>query len=545
MSLLAFLLRASRGAVVLSIVAGLVSGLTGVGMIVLIHAALERAPGSPGWLGAAFFGLCLVSALTRVLAQASMVRLAQGTACRLCLSLCRRLLSVPLRTFEGLDPAAVLAVLTEDIVVMANAVVGFPQLGINLPIVVVCLAYVGWLSPAVFLWGVVFAALAIASYAWLTSKALGHLTIARAGQETLVAHFRALIDGFRELKSHRGRREAFYAEGLQAAAETARDRSIAGMTLFSVAGSWSQVAFFGFIGTLLFILPGTQSLGRDVLSGAVLVVLYIMAPLDVIMTWVPMLGRARVSLRRIEALAPSLNLADDALATPSPALFESSVELRNVTYAYDRGRERGEFVLGPVNLSLRPEEIVFLVGGNGSGKTTLVKLLAGLYVPDQGSIRLDGRPVTAEGLEAYRQLFSVIFTDGHLFQKILGLDPEGLDERARDHLVRFELEDRVGVEGGAFSTVGVSQGQRKRLALLTALLEDRPICVLDEWAANQDPYFKKFFYHEILPEWRARGKTLLVITHDEDYFHVADRVVRLDSGRLLGDEVHVVQENRV
>jgi putative pyoverdin transport system ATP-binding/permease protein len=126
-----------------------------------------------------------------------------------------------------------------------------------------------------------------------------------------------------------------------------------------------------------------------------------------------------------------------------------------------------------------------------------------------------------------------------------GLDPLGLDDRAHDVLARLELDDLVRVEGGAFSTTDLSQGQRKRLALLTALLEDRPICVLDEWASNQDAHFKKIFYLELMPEWRARGKTLLVITHDEDYLHLADRVVRLDSGRMFDGEYHVVQDQRV
>jgi putative ATP-binding cassette transporter len=161
-----------------------------------------------------------------------------------------------------------------------------------------------------------------------------------------------------------------------------------------------------------------------------------------------------------------------------------------------------------------------------------VKLLAGLYTPGAGTIRLDGRPVTPEAEEAYRQLFSVVFVDGHLFPTLLGLDRPGLDDEAGALASRFGLAERVRIVAGAFSTIDLSQGQKKRLALLTAWLEDRPIVVLDEWAANQDAAFKRFFYDELLPHWRRRGKTLVVITHDEDYFRVADRVIRLDGGRL-------------
>jgi putative ATP-binding cassette transporter len=91
------------------------------------------------------------------------------------------------------------------------------------------------------------------------------------------------------------------------------------------------------------------------------------------------------------------------------------------------------------------------------------------------------------------------------------------------------------VREGAFSTLALSQGQRKRLALLTAYLEDRPIYLFDEWAADQDPQFKEIFYHHLLPELRARNKTVLVITHDDRYYDVADRLIKLDYGKLVYD----------
>ncbi len=532
MGLFAFLLRASRGVVILSVLAGLTAGVCGAGLIAVVQAALGSPKGGNVVLGLAFLGLCLVSALSRFVAHATMVRLAQGTVCRLCMSLCRRLLSVPLSTFEKLDQASVLAVLTEDIVIVANALVGIPLLGINLPIVLVCLGYVGWLSPTVLAEGVVFAGLAIVVHEALKLQGMRRLVRARAGQDSLVAGFRALIAGFRELKQHQGRRAAFLADGLESAAVTVRDQSAVGLSCFALASSWGQVAFFGFIGTLLFVFSGTQTLGRDVLGGVVLVLLYIMTPLEMILTWLPLLGRAQISLRRIEALG--LSLAEEPAGDDVPPSVAaaprrvSEIVLEGVTYAYGQD----EFVLGPIDLTLGPGEIVFVAGGNGCGKTTLVKLLAGLYTPAAGTIRVGGRPVTPETLEAYRQLFSVVFVDGYLFPTLLGLDRAGLDDEAGRLLERFGLDDRVHVAAGAFSTTDLSQGQKKRLALLTALLEDRPVIVLDEWAANQDTAFRRLFYHELLPEWRRRGKTLLVITHDDDYFAVADRVIRLDAGRL-------------
>jgi putative ATP-binding cassette transporter len=531
MGLLAFLLRASRGVVILSVLAGLASGLCSVALIALVRAALMRPEGGNTLLGLAFLGLCAVVAGSRIVAQATIGHLAQGAVCRLCLTLCRRLLAVPLARFEGLDPAGVLAVLTEDIVIVANGLVGIPLLGIHLPIVIAGLAYAGWLSPVVLAAGVVFAAMAIAVYQVTAGRALRRLALARTGQDRLVAHFRTLIGGFRELKQHSARRGAFFDRGLQPATLEVRDQNASGLTLFAMASGWGQMAFFGFVGVVLFVFSGAQGLGRDVQGSVVLVVIYIMAPLEEILNWLPVLGRARVSLRRIEALGLSL---EEAAAEPEPAAAVApaagvpEISLEGVTYAYDQDG----FRLGPIDLTLHPGEIVFVAGGNGSGKTTLVKLLAGLYAPGGGTIRVDGEPVAPAMREAYRQLFSVVFVDGYVFPTLLGLERPALDAEAVALLERFGLGGKVQVSGGVFSTIDLSQGQRKRLALLTAWLEDRPVVVLDEWAANQDPSFRRLFYHELLPEWRRRGKTLVVITHDEEFYGVADRVLRVAGGRL-------------
>src|SRR5207249_2754344 len=159
--------------------------------------------------------------------------------------------------------------------------------------------------------------------------------------------------------------------------------------------------------------------------------------------------------------------------------------------------------------------VVFLIGGNGSGKTTLAKLLMGLYPPESGAIYLDSQPITDSSREAYRQLFSVVFSDFYLFEQLIGLVSPGLDARARDYLVQLQLDRKVQVEHGILSTTALSQGQRKRLALLTAYLENRPFYIFDEWAADQDPVFKELFYTKILSDLKARGKTVLVITHDD------------------------------
>jgi putative ATP-binding cassette transporter len=473
-----------------------------------------------------------------------MVSLGQGAVTKLCLHLCRRILALPLERFEESNPDGLLAVLTEDIVIVANALVGIPQVCVNVPIVVACLVYAGWLSPTVFVCGTVFAALAITAYLAFSAKGVDHLRSARAGQDVLVGQFRTLIEGFRELKQNRRRREAFLDHGLEPSAGTVRDRTIAGLTLFAWAEGFSQLAFFGFIGFLLFVLPGMVTISRAALAGTVLVVLYIMSPLDVIITWLPVLGRARASMLKIEALIPTLetNESDEGAASTSLARFHESLQLEGVTYAYPSEPDGGRFALGPMDLTVHQGEIIFVVGGNGSGKTTLVKLLSGLYGPGDGAVLVDGRVLEPDDREAYRQNFSVVFADGFLFEHLFGIDEPERDDLASAWLERLGLDRQVSVTNGRFSTVELSQGQRRRLALLTALLEDRPICIFDEWAANQDPHFKKVFYLELLPDLKARGKTLLIISHDEEYYDAADRIIRLRDG-LISEETQALTED--
>lgn len=541
MGLISFLLRASRGVIILSVAAGLLAAAAGVGLIALIQRELARDPSHPDAIAVAwaFAGLCAVAAGTRVAAQMAIIRLGQGAVAELGVHLVRRTLMLPLRAFEALDSSAILAALTEDIATLAGALVSVPHLCINIPILIACFAYAGWLSPAILACGTVFAALAIAAYVAMTASGVSGLRRARARQDAVVGHFRTAIGGFRELKQHRGRHAAFLAQSLEPGVAAARVETVRSLNRFAVAEGWSQLAFFGFIGFLLFVMPRFVTIDRSTLASCVFIVLFLMNPLDFILTYLPMLGRAQASLLKIQSLLPEIERhAEAAPARPTSAVRPDAVEsvsLEGVTFAYrDPADDRG-FSLGPMDLTLRRGEIVILAGGNGSGKTTLVKVLSGLYRPESGVVRVDGRAVVDSEAEAYRQLFSVVFADGHLFGDLRGLGISPIDHRARDGLERLGLSPFVSVNDSVFSTLDLSQGQRRRLALLSAWLEDRPFCILDEWAANQDPTFRRMFYAKLLPEMRAGGKGLLVISHDEDYFDAADRVIRLREGRVLDE----------
>ncbi len=190
------------------------------------------------------------------------------------------------------------------------------------------------------------------------------------------------------------------------------------------------------------------------------------------------------------------------------------------------------FMLGPIDLTVRSGELIFIVGSNGSGKSTLAKLITGLYTPQSGEILLDGLPVNETNIEWYRQHFATTFADVYLFDRYLGLEDRQSDPEINRYLKEFQLDRKVSVTNGILSTIDLSQGQRKRLALLTAFLEDRPIYLFDEWASDQDPTFREIFYARMLIELKERGKLVIVITHDDRYFHLADRILKLNYGRV-------------
>jgi len=548
MKIIFFLFRYSQRLVILAIIAGIVSGACNTGLLALVNAALTGGGFPATTLVQSFIALCLMVALSRIASELLLTHLGQGALINLRMQLSRKILSVPLRRLEELGAHRLMAALTDDVPNITGVVTTIPILCINAAIVVSCLVYLGWLSWVVLLLVLGCLVLGIVSYQVPVVRAMRYARLGREAADALYNHFRALTEGIKELKLHSERREAFLSQSMQASAESLRRNNVAGMTVFTIASTWGQILIFVVIGVLLFALPGVVAVDARTLTGYTLVILYMMTPLQVIMNSLPTLGRANVALKKVEELGLALDNYSTEGKTLAPSNSEPAwepLEIIGVTHAYHRESEDSDFILGPIDLTIRRGEVVFIVGGNGSGKTTLAKLLVGLYVPEAGEIRIGGRLVTDEMREQYRTLFSVVFSDFFIFESLLGLSSQQLDSRAQEYLNQLQLSHKVQVKDGALSTTELSQGQRKRLALLTAYLEDRPIYLFDEWAADQDPYFKEIFYLHLLPDLKARSKTVIVISHDDRYYYVGDRLVKLDDGKLSYDkQIAAAQEVR-
>jgi putative pyoverdin transport system ATP-binding/permease protein len=544
MSLIRLLYRNSWRLVVLSMVAGLISGLASAGIIALINSALEESERTVV-LGAGFLAGVGLVVVTKAFSEVVLTRLGQDIIAQLRVHLSEQILRAPLRHVQELGQHRLLAALNDDTDVIAHAYVQIPLICVNGATVVGCLAYLGWLSGPMLAVVLGFMVLGAVSFHAHEKRALHSFKRARETNDTLFRHFQSILEGIKELKLHRERRQAFLVGALRPTVTAYKRDFVQGMTVYAIATNWGMFLFYAVIGLVLFVFPGWLSLTPQAIAGSTLVLLYMMGPFAQIVETLPAVGRADVALEKVEALGLSLATAStrdqiekretvrsNGAGGPGLTAGWKRIEMAGVTHRYYREDEEGSFHLGPIDLSFTPGELVFLVGGNGSGKTTLALLLLGLYAPESGAIRLDGVPIDEVNRENYRQLFSAVFSDYHLFDTLFGLHQIGLDHQAGEYLYRLQLREKVQIRDGAFSTQSLSQGQRKRLALLTAYLEDRPFYVFDEWAADQDPVFRRVFYMELLPDLKARGKTALVITHDDQYFSVADRCLRMDLGKI-------------
>lgn len=538
--LLSFYFGHSKWVVIPAMTAGVLAGIASASLIALIAIYVANPQRPTLGFVLTFIGLGLFDMGAVFVANTLSVRLSQATVLDLRMRICRKVLAAPLRLLEDIGQPRIMAVLTQDIPDITGAILQVPQLCIHLAVLAACLVYLGWLSPLMLLILTSFMGVAVLVVKQLESKGQIHIKDGRDELDHLTSHLHALSDGAKELKLHRPRREAFYSDVLWQSATKLQTLNVRGQTWFSLLNSWVQVVYFFVIGTILIALPSlVAGEYRQILTGYALTILFMRGHIMGVMITIPLISRARVSLRKVEDLGLSLAPVDGLVATTAVTHTISSwnvLELRAATHTYYREKEDSNFVLGPVDITLLPGELVFLVGGNGSGKTTLAKMIAGLYASEGGELLINGVPVTEKNQDDYRQLFSGVFSDFHLFEILLGIEKVNLDERARVYLNELHLEHKVEVKDGVLSTTKLSHGQRKRLALLTAYLEDRPIYIFDEWASGQDPVFKEIFYLKLLPELKASGKTVLVVSHDDKYYSVADRIIKLENGKVEYDE---------
>lgn len=535
--LLLSLLSRSRGTLLVALCACIINGLASVSLVALINQAITRSADALLPLAGQFAALAVLTLLSRIVSGVLFAQLSQNTMSKIREYIAQRVIDASFFDVETLGVARSQSIATEDATNVSMLFFALPNLLMHGSIVIGCLGYLAWLSWPVFALACTVVILGSLGYRLGDTRAIRALEAAGQAQDRLFAYFNGLFAGAKELKLHRDRAQSFMTESLNPEIDAVRRHRTHAFASYAVGVGWILFLFYIFLGAVIFGISQFGVVDFKVLAGYVIVFLFMLIPLDGLLNNLPTLNAARVSLNRIEDVLLELPAAEEKTQGPSFKSFQT-LSITELTHIYYREKEDDVFQFGPINLNFVPGELTFLVGGNGSGKTTLAKLLVGLYTSENAEIRLDGNLITDANRTQYRQLFSAVFSDFYLFESLLGITAvdNDLDARANALLAKLHLDHKVKIVNGVFSTQALSQGQRKRLALVVAYLEDRPFYLFDEWAADQDPVFKAVFYQELLPELAARGKAVLAISHDDRYFHLADRCIKLENGIVVSDE---------
>lgn len=524
MPIVRFMLQAAGASAALVALMGVAAAAINGALIALIH----RAVSSEATVDGQTAGLFVVLALARLGLNYGSGRMltiqAQRSVNALRKQLVQTLLSIDFASLQRIGDARVLNVLTQDVGSISALLQIIPNMLVSFSMVLGGGVYLAYLSPPLF--GVLTVAGVAAAVVAQSLRRRGHALQRRAREESdaLLSYLQSSIGGAKELKMHGERRARFLADALARSADAYTELRIDAQTRFLGINALNGAVQLLVIGIVLFWLG--SSFEPRLLSGYVLTSLFIMGPSGAVVRSLSGLSSASVALKRAEAVGLQLLQAPREGDAPTPAQHFDRVELRGVTFRH----AESDFRLGPVDLSLQPGQLTLVSGDNGSGKSTLLRVLTGLYPPQQGSLHWDGAPVDDDNRDRYRQLFSVVFYDFHLFDALYGLQARDLEPRADALLAELGLQGLVRVEGGALQHPPLSSGQRRRLALLTALLEARPVCVLDEPTADQDPSFRAYLRDTLIPTLKASGKCIVLVTHDDASWEDCDQHLVLAGG---------------
>ena len=480
-----------------------------------------------------FVSICVLVLSCRTVSEMLLTRVALDATSELRIKTYRQIMQAPIAELEKMGSSKLIVAITTDVARIITGATLVPNILVSLVTVAGMLGYLYFLSSEV-LWLVIKAMIfGIITYQVPMFIGSKYFKRGRAKIDALQESIRGLIYGAKELKLNKVKRDRYFNEILLANEQDVLSNTKLANTILVGSANYGDLLSFFVIGLLAYVFVSSHSITTEALIGTIMALLYITGPIASILNAMPSIAIARVSLRSITQVLSMLS-QEEAVEEIRPLPEWDTVRFSNVSYHYTD--EDGGFTLGPVDMEVARGEITFIVGGNGSGKSTLCKLLALHYTPTSGEIYFGDVKMDRESLNSGRQYISAIFTDYYLFDRLLSNLHAVDDKLVNRYLSELEIERKVKVENGRFSTLALSDGQKKRLALLVTFLEDRDIYIFDEWAADQDPMFKQVFYHHILPELKARNKVVIVITHDDRFFNLADALVVMEEGKLLRTE---------
>lgn len=526
------LLKEAKSSMILAMFASAISAVAGISIIAGINYVVANGLPEITTAIAIYSGLLVILLASSIWSQVLLVNIGYNMVFRLRKNLVNRILNTSIEHQEQLGSTDIYNVLTKDVTTVSNATRQLPIAIYNSLLVIAGLVYLLWLSPMLFGFVCVVVALGVWTDSLLTKKLQQMLTKVRTLEDTLFHHYQAIVEGRNELALNQKRRQVLFDEQFLPTAEASKKEASNAEMLWAINLNWTTLLVFCLIGVIFFLGLTTDGISRETVIGYTLAIMFLRTPLSMILDSIPSVVKGNVALQAIRRLALNEDETEHVSCEQKLIPF-NSLSLVDTQYQYPEQNGEAGFVLGPVNFKVEKGELVFLVGGNGSGKSTLAKILTGLYSPTSGDVLLNKEKIISDNADHLRSCFSAIFPNFFLFSDVV--DDEGSsidDEKISYYLKRLAINNKVSVTQGNLSTTSLSQGQRKRLALVLLYMENRQVLLLDEWAADQDPTFREVFYRELLPELQKAGKTIIAISHDDHYFDVADRIYKLDCGQL-------------
>ena len=530
MSFSRYIIQHAFWKVVLTSVFSIGSGFGAAVLIGLIQQQIHHPASRLGTWALLYFGFLLLQLLLMILATYFSALLAQDIIHDLRHILVRHFLQNPFQKIEN-SRDAFFSVLTTDIQNLADGMRQVPGFLGAVGMLLGCIGYLLFVT-----WELALSILPVLMLSFLF-VVIPKRFLQRYSQRVQVAskqlfyHVQTVVEGTKELILNHARRAQFLSTEYVPVLDSFRKASLHEQTFRGVLTKTSEYFLFVFLGIGILIVSMTGIVKSEQFLMFLTTVLFIIGPLSSITALAVSLPKIELSIKHIEQFKNDIHEPAPYVDHVPLASCEALI-LRDVEFSYFNREEDRHFKLGPINATFRPGEVTFIVGGNGSGKSTLGKLLCGLYLPSQGTISVGSLSLNDATQKQFHLYFSAIFSDFYVFDSILGGDAPNEKLRVAAYINHLQLSHKVSLQESKFSTTQLSQGQRKRLALVHALQEDRPFYILDEWAADQDPEFKRFFYEVLLPELKEQGKCVIAITHDDQYFSKADHVIFLNDGQL-------------
>lgn len=508
--------------------------ITSIGLFYVVNLFLTlELENLPNYLIPLFFSLVIYSCLLNIFFQTKLVNYCYSYVYDGEIKVIKTLQNTSLEKLERYGTQRFYNIL-EDLRVFVFFPTVVTTIINSILMIVVCLGYLFWISTFTTLFLIFFISALVLVYFFINKKLFVKYENLRVLNEDYYKYIEDSLKGFKELKISDIRFNNFFKFFLVPNRNKAKDADIDLTSNYLIINLISQNSIFILLGFVLFFLTYLDTLNKNEIITYVVTLLFLNGPISSLVSSQSFITKALVAQKRIKLFFNDFKVTDSLLESEKTTLNSvifNNISFENISFNYST---ENNFAINDLSLDVKKGEVIFIVGGNGSGKSTFVNILTGLYYPTKGVIKVNNSIVNSTG-DSYKNLFSVIYTDNHIFFK--NYDEYILEgnHRYKELLKLMQLDSIVLNDEDNSIRRKFSKGQSKRVSMILALLEDKPILVLDEWAADQDPHFRRFFYEELIPILRDAGKTVIAVTHDDHYFDNADRILKFDYGHLVED----------